>query len=329
MKIIFLTVFLFICCTNNIKKNQLPVKVITPKIFEELSPELQIFYFNPEIDNKVETKIGSNIYISKNSFHLPYYFKSGDLIKMEFKEYFYTPDFLSTGYSLAILENNTPKGLESAGMFDIKSYYLNSELNLRKNIEIEIPNINPGVSYNLYKIENNEWLHSGKNSQIAQNAPRSDQPFTIFKSKRLSEREEEKFIRLFRKFSDIDTLTTWNFDLPIDNSCILLNVKNLNITNNNNLFYSVFSTTKLRISFKWSNSNLIKAMVPTNDKVNIVFWHDNKLSIIKGISTPMNSLGKDQYPSEENCEDKGSINLDFQSEEIFKNPIERYKYLFY
>lgn len=242
------------------------------------------------------------------------------MIKIEFKEYNSTPEFLSTGYSLSFIENNSPKSLESAGMFDIKALYNNSEVNLNKKIEIKIPNVNPGIPFNLYKIENNEWVYSGKNSQIAQ----SVEP----KYQKSVQQYSQKTEKLFREFREIDKLTTWNFDVPTDNSCISILTKSLTVNESNLIFYSVYSTTKLRFNFKWDSSTLLNIMVPTDDVVNIIFWFENKISIIKGIQTPSAPLGLNKYPSSENCLNKGEQILNFQAEDLFKDPQQRNQFLF-
>ncbi|XDD46825.1 hypothetical protein AB3N60_01640 [Leptospira sp. WS39.C2] len=308
-------------CITTSNQISSPAKTNVPKIFEEFAPPTQVFWILPESDQVIKTNNGSILTIKKNSFKLPYYYKKGSLVKVEFKEYRYTLDYLSSGISLSLIENDTPKSLDSAGMFDIKAFYENSELSLKNPIQIKIPNIYPGTPYNLYKVMNNEWLYAGKNSQITQDRlPRTDLPFEISES-----RPAELH---YREFSKIDTLTTWNFDIPIDNTCLTLNLPNVKLTDQKMLFFSVFSTTKLRINFKWSPQNKMNIMVPTNDIINIIFWYENSVSIIKGIQTPTAPLGEGKLPSDSNCLDKGDQILNFQSEDILKDQNQRYQYLF-
>ena len=320
-----LIVMCFLSCISSGKRVISPVKTKVPAIFEEISPKTQVFSINPEAEQQIKTKHGSIITFPKDSFNLPYYYKKGTLVQIEYKEFNYTPDFLSTGYSLSLMEKNSPKSLESAGMFEIKASYENSEINLNKKISIKIPNNNPGKDYNLYKIENNEWIYSGSNSQIAQASTRTDLPYEINEGKRISYSKAET---LFREFNSIDKLTIWNFDIPIDNTCLSINLKSLSINESNLLFYSVFSTSKLRVNFKWNSSSNLNIMVPTDDTINILFWFENKLSIIKGIRTPSAPLGQGKLPTPENCLDKGEQILEFQPEELFKDQIHRNKFLF-
>lgn len=320
MRIMILTIICSLGCISNSKKISSPVKTRVPAIFEELSPKTEIFFVNPETEQKITTKNGSIITFPKDAFILPFYYKNGTLVKIEFKEYNSTPEFLSTGYSLSFIENNSPKSLESAGMFDIKALYNNSEVNLNKKIEIKIPNVNPGIPFNLYKIENNEWVYSGKNSQITQTV----EP----KYQKNVQQYSQKTEKLFREFREIDKLTTWNFDVPTDNSCISILTKSLTVNESNLIFYSVYSTTKLRFNFKWDSSTLLNIMVPTDDVVNIIFWFENKISIIKGIQTPSAPLGLNRYPSSENCLNKGEQILNFQAEDLFKDPQQRNQFLF-
>ncbi|MBL0953378.1 MAG: hypothetical protein IBJ01_01260, partial [Leptospira sp.] len=216
--------------------------------------------------------------------------------------------FLSSGYSLEYIERNSHLQLDSAGMFEIHAYFKNAELNLNKNISVKFTNINPGKSYNLYKVIDNEWKYAGSNQErFSESLPNVIQ---------------------YRKFDNIDKFTLWNFDLPVDNACIKINLKSLKFDEKNSIFYSVFSTSKLRINFKWSYSNSIYANVPVDDTVNIIFWFENKIAMIKGIKTPKDPLGKNNYASDQNCMNNGDFNLTFIPEDIFKDETARFQYLY-
>ncbi|MDF3822675.1 hypothetical protein P3G55_22440 [Leptospira sp. 96542] len=322
-KVLLISLIVFTECITTPNKISSPARTNVPKIFEEFSPPFQTFWINPDSDQTFETKNGAIITIPKNSFKLPYFYKKGTLLQINFKEYKYTLDYLSSGLSLALIENDNPKTLDSAGMFEINAFYENVEIPLNKPIQIKIPNIYPGTTYNLYKVINNEWVFAGKNSQIAQSRlPRTDLPFEI------SESKLDSNVLHYREYSNIDTLTAWNFDIPIENSCLSLNLPSIVLSQKNMLFYSVFSTTKLRINFKWSSSNKLNIMVPTNDVINIIFWYENSVSIIKGIQTPSAPLGNRKKPSEENCLNKGDQILNFQSEDLLKDKNQRNQYLF-
>ncbi|MDF3822996.1 hypothetical protein P3G55_24085 [Leptospira sp. 96542] len=323
LKFLMISQIIYANCISTSNKISSPARTSVPKIFEEFAPPLQTFWINPDTDQTFETKNGAFISIPKNSFKLPYFYKKGTLVQINYKEYKYTLDYLSSGISLSVIENNNPISLDSAGMFEIKALYENSEIPLRNPIQIKIQNIYPGTPYNLYKVINNEWVLAGKNSQIAQErTPRTDLPFAISQNKR------DKNIINYREYTKIDSLTTWNFDIPIENTCLSLNLPNIKLSESNNLFYSVYSTTKLRINFKWSSNTKLNIMVPTNDIISIIFWYENSVSIIKGIQTPSAPLGDGKILSEENCLNKGDQILNFQSEELLKDKTQRNQYLF-
>ncbi|PKA22702.1 hypothetical protein CH381_29510 [Leptospira sp. mixed culture ATI2-C-A1] len=306
-KIIIFLVFI-ISCNFNQRRITAPVKTKVPSIFNELAPENQRFYILPNVDNEITSKNGSIFYIQKDSIALPSTYKEGDMIQVDLMEYTKPIHFISSGYSLEFIEKNNHLQLDSAGMFDIHAYYNNSELNLNKNISVKFTNINPGKSYNVYKVIDNEWKYAGSNQEsISESLP--------------------SFIK-YRQFNKIDTFTLWNFDLPIENSCINLSLKSFKLDQKNSFFYSVFSTSKLRLNTKWGYSNSININVPIDDSVNIIFWFENKIAIIKGINTPKDPLGKNNYPNDQNCVKKGDFNLNFLPEEIFKDENARFQFLY-
>lgn len=306
-KIIIFLVFL-ISCNLNQRRITAPVKTKVPAIFNELAPENQRFYILPNVDSEITTKNGSIFYFEKDSLALPSIYKDREMIEIEIMEYTKPLHFISSGYSLEFIDKNTHLQLDSAGMFDIHAYYKNSELNLNKNISVKFTNINPGKAYNVYRVINNEWQFAGTNQE------------------RLSE-SLPSFLQ-YRQFNKIDLFTLWNFDLPHENSCINISLKSLKLDQKNSIFYSVFSTTKLRLNTKWSYSNSININVPVDDSVNIIFWFEKKIAIIKGINTPNDPLGKNNYPNDQNCIKKGDFNLNFIPEEIFKDEPARLQFLY-
>ncbi|PJZ70847.1 hypothetical protein CH373_06140 [Leptospira perolatii] len=308
MKKIAILLAAFIGCSAFQKKISAPVKTKVPEIFQTFAPEVQRFYISPAVDEQIQTRNGTIFTIPKDSIYLPFDYRAGDSIELEIKEYTNPVEFLSSGFSLGYIESNSFKQLDSAGMFDIKALYQNSELHLKNKISVKFRNLNPGKSYNLYKVVDNEWQYSGSNQQVAEY------------------REKQEF--LYRVFTGIDKFTLWNFDLPVDNSCINISLKSLKIDQQNPIFYSVFSTSNFRINFKWYPSNILNINVPINDTVNILFWSGKKIGIIKGIQTPTSPLGKDNYPTDENCLKKGDFDLDFVTEDVLKESNKRIQYLY-
>ncbi|MCW7466984.1 hypothetical protein [Leptospira levettii] len=308
MKKVSIVLILLIGCNLNQKRMIAPVKTKIPAIFNELAPEAQKFYILPNQFNEIKTKNGSVYFFPEDSIALPSIYQEGEYVEVEIKEYNNPIHFLSSGYSLEYIEKNSHLQLDSAGMFDIHAYYKNSELNLNKNISVKFINMNPGRSYNLYKVIDNEWQYAGSNQErISESLP---------------------YLIQYRQFNNIDKFTLWNFDLPVENSCIKISLKSLKFDEKNSIFYSVFSTSKLRINFKWSYSNSINANVPIDDTVNIIFWFENKIAIIKGIKTPKEPLGKNNYANDQNCISKGEFNLNFIPEDIFKDQAARFQYLY-
>ncbi len=308
MKKILLLFVLLISCNLNQKRLTAPVKTKVPAIFNEFTPEKQRFSILPNVDSEITTKSGSIFYFPKDSIALPSIYKDGEMIEVEIMEFTSPTHFLSSGYSLEFIEKNRHLQLDSAGMFDIHAFYKNSELNLNKNISVKFTNINPGKDYNVYKVIDNEWKFAGSNQQSS-----SESLPSFFQ---------------YRQFNRIDTFTLWNFDLPLENSCINIYIKSLNLDERKSFFYTVFSTTKLRLNTKWGSSNSININVPVDDYVNIIFWFENKIAIIKNISTPKNPLGENNYPNDQNCFKKGEFNLNFIPEEIFKDEPARFQFLY-
>ncbi len=174
---------------------------VFPMFLEPHKPSPQTFQINPNMENKITGKYGTEITIPGNAIGVPSQFRNGDVITIELIEILNDLDFVTFGVDMLYYDSKSkPNLFESAGMFKIKAIYYNRELNLKKGakMKVQIPQISSSRSMRIYTLDESKgWIDRGTEE-------RGEQQSSPINEERIT----------FRFFGLLDKFGTWNFDYP-------------------------------------------------------------------------------------------------------------------
>lgn len=150
------------------------------KPIEAIQLEEKLIQFKQDKDTLIQLKNGTQIGIPKNCFINAKGEQVTDNIKIIYKEYSNPLSIFASGIPMSTMVNGEAKTLTSAGMFEIRAYSNDKELQIKegKTIDINFASIDDGKKYNFYEFDKQKNTWVDKNIDL----PKDTLPAKIVKS---------------------------------------------------------------------------------------------------------------------------------------------------
>ncbi len=271
-----------------------------PKNFDSIFPmhlephraEAQVFQINPNMENKITGKFGTELIFPANSISLPSFFRRGDIVNIELREIVNDLDFLTFGTNMLFYDSKSkPHIFESGGMLELKAIYFNRELSLKKGakIKVKFPVIFSERKMKIYKLsENGSWIEKSELDKL----PDQNGETNIL-------------------FGFLDGFGIWNLDYPNPEiSCIQGTIEPISQTQNPPYIVSVVGLSSVGAYSKNFNEAQFKVNVLKDQEVKIIVGDSKGNFGYKDIKAPSkeNFIDFSNY-KKISCEEVGTITI--------------------
>ena len=172
----------------------------------------QIAYSSYKINGSnggtIQHTTGTLIKIPANAFENKKGKSEGDTVEVRYREFHNPSEIFLSGIPMRYDSGGNQYNLETAGMFEIRAFSKDGELNLKKGnkIGIELASTNSETKYNLYELDtiNGNWKFMGKDQ--------------VIQSHKLENREDTKTTKAtkvnYKNVTQTISTTTEEYPLP-------------------------------------------------------------------------------------------------------------------